>query len=215
MLLSSFPGVSSQLKGEKDEPKPPKASGNTPVLDRLMETMEEDADGAGDKKARRRSRTISDMRSQSVKEDNSSKENKILIWIEQTIEESILAQDLIVALRSGDVLIRFIAVVQPQVSNPFLGKGDAFAIQKVAFFLQACRQLGMHDRDLFTQSDLESGNKARMVVTFLTLSEKVRAPIRPIGPLLFVLTLVAMVAQGDWIPRSSPRWPKCGPSARG
>jgi len=170
------------LKGEKDEPKPPKASGNTPVLDRLMETMEEDADGAGDKKARRRSRTISDMRSQSVKEDNSSKENKILIWIEQTIEESILAQDLIVALRSGDVLIRFIAVVQPQVSNPFLGKGDAFAIQKVAFFLQACRQLGMHDRDLFTQSDLESGNKARMVVTFLTLSEKVRVPTRPIAP---------------------------------
>ena len=111
--------------------------------------------------------------------------------------EVLIEEDLLKLIRNGDVLCRFYCTLKPGTKCPYLKKGDSFAIQKINFFLESCKQvifffifhlifflifflfslhqtkLGLKDRELFSMNDLESNNVNNVIRTFQSLSLKV------------------------------------------
>ncbi|KAJ3119479.1 hypothetical protein HK098_005404 [Nowakowskiella sp. JEL0407] len=83
---------------------------------------------------------------------------KVISWLGEVLDQDIPAtSDLLVILRSGDVLCQLCIAMYPNIQCALLSKGPEFTIHKIIFFLELCKTVGLKPQMLFSVSDLLLG----------------------------------------------------------
>jgi len=118
---------------------------------------------------------VSPRELQNRKKFNEEEATSIAFWIEEVIDEDLeFPEDVMASLRSGIDLCRLVNELQPGIVSTINEDDNVFAhSENIRAYLNACKQLGVSQIDMFEVHDLLQSNDVQQILRNIVALERV------------------------------------------
>jgi len=112
---------------------------------------------------------------QNRKKYNEEEATSIAFWIEEVIDEDLeFPEDIMASLRTGIDLCRLVNELQPGIVSTINDDDNVFAhTENIRSYLNACRQLGVSQLDMFEVHDLLQSSDVQQILRNIVALERV------------------------------------------